>query len=86
MQTPPDVIPRRMAPRNPNVAIWLGMTERPRPDRAAYTPQVPPNPTVTFPPSTMTGTCRPPERRIIRSNSFLSPFTSMYVNGTFLRA
>jgi hypothetical protein len=34
-----------------------------------YTPQVPPNPTVTFPFSTMTGTWRPPESRTIRSSS-----------------
>ena len=47
-------------------------------DRArSYTPHVPPNPTVTLPASTMTGTCRPPERRIIRSSSFWSALTLM---------
>src|SRR6266542_809637 len=36
---------------------------------AVYTPHVPPNPIVTLPASTMTGTRRPPERRTIRSSS-----------------
>lgn len=51
--------------------------------RATYTPHVPPNPTVTFPFSTITGTSRPPETRIIRSRSAWSAFTLMYRNGTF---
>ena len=42
---------------------------------ASYTPQVPPKPTVTLPPSTITGTFRPPERRTILSSSFLSART-----------
>jgi hypothetical protein len=55
---------------------------RKRPNRKArpapgQTPQVPPNPTVTFPFSTMTGTCRPPESRIIRSSSETLFLTSM---------
>ncbi len=49
-----------------------------RPDRGAQTPQVPPNPTVTFPFSRMTGTSRPPEIRIIRSSSVLSVLTLTY--------
>jgi hypothetical protein len=47
----------------------------PRPTGRIHTPQVPPNPTVTLPCSTMTGTSRPPERRIILSSSFLSCLT-----------
>jgi hypothetical protein len=49
------------------------------PDEAAdtHTPHVPPNPTMIFPFSTMTGTWRPPERAIILSSSFLSALTSM---------
>ena len=53
---------------------------------ALYTPHVPPNPIVTLPASTMTGTRRPPEMRIIRSSSRASRLTSMYVNGIFRRA
>jgi hypothetical protein len=46
--------------------------------RARHTPQVPPlKPTVTRPPSTITGTCRPPDSSIIRWSSFWSDLTLM---------
>ena len=52
-----------------------------------YTAQVPPNPMLTLPLSTMTGTSLAPfENSNIRSIAFLSFLTSTYVNGTFLLA
>ncbi len=41
-------------------------------------PHVPPNPTVTWPFSTITGTSRPPEIATIRSSSFAFAFTLTY--------
>ena len=52
-----------------------------------YTAQVPPNPMLTLPLSTMTGTSLAPfENSNIRSIAFLSFLTSTYVNGTFFLA
>jgi hypothetical protein len=45
---------------------------------------VPPNPIVTFSPSTITGTCRRPfEKASIRSNASRVFLTLTYSNGTF---
>ena len=65
--SPSPILPVSQSPRLPVASGAHGA--------ASYTPHVPPNPTVTLPPSTMTGTCRPPERRIIRSSSLLSDLT-----------
>ncbi len=52
--------------------------------RPRHTPQVPPNPIVTFSPSTITGTCRRPfEKASIRSNASRVFLTLTYSNGTF---
>jgi hypothetical protein len=58
-----------------------------REPRTVQTPQVPPNPTVTFPPSTITGTSRlPPEWESIRAMFSREDFTLTYSKGTFRRA
>lgn len=66
----------------------MNQYSRPRRGGKDYqTPQLPPNPTVTVPPSTMTGTARFPFE--CRSISFIfsaSASTSTYWNATFRRA